>query len=354
MRRVAAVLALAAAACGRPTTDRDSVLRHAAEYLWSRQGPDGGWHSETYGLLKSGQSLTPFILGALLDVPEVVCPRPAGGVDRVLAFIRRHLDAEGALGRADPALDDYPNYATSLAIRAFVRSGRTEDVPRMVACLRKQQFAEHLGWTEDHPAYGAWGMGGPLRRPPHTGHLDLSMTRHVLEALRDGGVPPDDPAFRKAEVFLERCRNPDGGFFFSTVIVDANKAGKGGGTWRSYGTTTADGILAHLAVGARPDDSRVSAARAWLAGRHRADRVPGFPDGLEQDWRTGMYFYYAAGAARAFHALSAPGWRDGLIEALAARRRPDGSFRNASFLMKEDDPLIATTFSVMALAAARN
>jgi hypothetical protein len=38
-------------------------------------------------------------------------------------------------------------------------------------------------------------MGGGRRTPPDTGHVDLSMTRYVLEALRDAGVPASDHIF---------------------------------------------------------------------------------------------------------------------------------------------------------------
>jgi len=335
MRRLAAVLVLALSACGRPAPDRDEGLRRAAAWLWARQDRDGGWHSTTYGLLKSGQSLTPFVLRALLDVPESLLARPAGGVDRAVEFIRRRLDSEGALGRADPELLDYPNYATALAVQALVRAGRRDDVSRMVACLRNQQFAEHLGWTEDHPAYGAWGMGGPPRRLPIPGHLDLSMTRHVLEALHDAGVASDDPAFRKASVFVKRCQAPDGGFYFSTVVVDGNKAGRDGDSWRSYGTATADGLLSLAAIGQEP-------ARTWLKVHHSPDHVPGFPEIHESNWRQGMFFYYAAAVAKL-----------GFKSDVTTRQQRDGSFRNSSFLMKEDDPLIATGFAVTALAAMR-
>ena len=68
----------------------------------------------------------------------------------------------------------------------------------MVDYLRAQQFTEQNGWQQEHPAYGAWGMGGNRRTPPDTGHVDLSMTRYVLEALRAGGVPTSDPAFEDA------------------------------------------------------------------------------------------------------------------------------------------------------------
>src|SRR5260370_37131484 len=113
----------------------------------------------------------------------------------------------------------------------------------MVGCLRLQQFTEQNGWLPAHPAYGAWGMGGDRRTPPGTGHVDLSMTRYVLDALRAAGVSDSDPAFARASVFVERCQNFDGGFFFSTTEADTNKAGQDGNHFRSYGSTTADGIL---------------------------------------------------------------------------------------------------------------
>src|SRR5258708_22601704 len=77
------------------------ALHQAAAYLWSRQAPDGGWHSSTYGLLRSGQSLTPFVLEALLEVPEDAYPQPRAAVDRAIAFIRPHTQPDGALGTAD-------------------------------------------------------------------------------------------------------------------------------------------------------------------------------------------------------------------------------------------------------------
>jgi len=37
---------------------REDAVRSGVHYLWRQQGADGGWHSRTYGLLRSGQSLT--------------------------------------------------------------------------------------------------------------------------------------------------------------------------------------------------------------------------------------------------------------------------------------------------------
>ena len=73
----------AAAACGRRADS--GPLQQAAQWLWAQQADDGGFHSNTYGLLRSGQSLTPFILDALLNVPETALPTPSGGVEKALA-----------------------------------------------------------------------------------------------------------------------------------------------------------------------------------------------------------------------------------------------------------------------------
>ncbi|MEO7653695.1 MAG: prenyltransferase/squalene oxidase repeat-containing protein, partial [Bryobacteraceae bacterium] len=210
-------------------------IEKGAQYLWSHQAADGGWHSETYGLLKSGQSLTPFVLNALLQMPNP----PAGQVDRALRFLQTHTDAQGAVGRMDALLSDYPNYATALSVQAICRARRPgwqRTIEPMLQYLRSQQFTEAHGWKREDAAYGAWGMGGVDLTPPNAGHVDISMTRHVLEAFAAADAKADDPALQRAAVFLDRCQNADGGFYFSTVVPDANKAGETAKGYRSYGT----------------------------------------------------------------------------------------------------------------------
>jgi hypothetical protein len=355
-RYVIALLLLAQLGCQR--TERRPLAR-AAEYLWSQQADDGGWHSHTYGLLRSGQSLTPFVLEALLEIPEDVHPVPQAKVDRALAFIRNNTQPDGALGMADPGIPDYPNYSTALAVSALCRARRPgweTKVRSMVAYLRTQQFTEQNGWHSADPAYGAWGMGGGRRTPPDTGHVDLSMTRYVLEALRAAGVPATDRIFEQALVFVSRCQNfdpdrpqdTDGGFFFSTTEFDTNKAGHDGKRFRSYGTTTADGIIAMLAAGRPSDDARISAAQRWLVAHHRNIEVPGFTGATYQRWPRGLSFYYSAASTQAFRSLHVE-TGSGIADGLKRTQRPDGSWANTENLVKEDDPLIATGFAVRAL-----
>jgi len=321
----------------------NAPLRDAARYLWSQQAEDGGFHSTTYGLLRSGQSLTPFVLVALLDAPEGESSSPRGAVERALTFITANTNADGALGLMDDTAADYPNYATALAVRAMVKArypGNENVIELMVRQLRSQQFTEANGWTAQDAPYGGWGMGGPIHHPPETGHVDLSMTRHVLEALQASGVPSSDPAITRALTHLERSQNSDGGFYFSPVNPEINKAGESGGRFASYGTATADGVLALRAAGVSDEDPRMAKAISWLKDHHQPDRAPGFEDGTGQPWGQGLRFYYAHAISRALPNLH--------IE--LPPQGSDGSFRNSVKLVKEDDPLIATSFALYAMA----
>ena len=361
---IAASLSAACRPAEQANLSLDLALAKAARYLWAQQSEDGGWHSASYGLLGSGQSLTPFVLDALARVPTDVRVTPPEKLERAIAFIRRHTDKTGAVGRWDPLLPDYPNYSTALAVTALCRarpSGWEQDVAPMTEYLRGQQFTEANGWRPDDAPYGAWGMGGDRRVPPNPGHVDLSMTRHALEALSAAGVPPSDPAFRKATMYVERCHNfdpsrpdaRDGGFYFSTVVLDANKAGPDGEGYRSYGTATADGVLALIAMGRSREDERVEAARRWLELHHLPDRATGFVGEAYRRWPGGLRFYYAASATKAFRKL-AVAQSQSVSRALQTEQRPDGSWSNPEDLVKEDDPLIATPFAARALVNERD
>jgi len=333
----------AAAATGCSRRSGSAPLRAAAQYLWSQQADDGGFHSTTYGLLRSGQSLTPFVLVALLGVQDSESSPPRGAVERAFTFIKTNTNADGVLGLMDDTAADYPNYATALAVSAMVkarRPGYERIIAPMVAQLRVQQFSEASGWSSQDAPYGGWGMGGAIHRPPEAGHVDLSMTRHVLEALQLSGISPSDPVMSRALIFLQRSQNPDGGFYFSPVNPEINKAGEGGGRFVSYGTATADGVLALRAAGVSDDDSRIAKAITWLKDHHQPDRAPGFDEGTGQPWGSGLRFYYA-------HAISR------VLPNLPVELPPqsgDGSFRNSVKLVKEDDPLIATAFAIYVMA----
>ncbi len=321
-------------------TFRTAPLRRGAGYLLRQQSEDGGWHSRRYGLMSSGQSLTGLVINALLDSGEAV---PSPVLRRAAEFLRRHTSVDGAVGLADRIAADYPNYATALAVQVAVRAkpeGWQEWTHQMLSYLRLQQYAEANGWQPADPAYGAWGVGGERRYAPYAGHLDISMTRRVLEAFAAAGTPPRDPVFQKASIFLSRLQNPDGGFFFSTVVSDANKAGRTQSGFRSYGTATADGILALRAIRSPEADLRAKNALHWLSANQSPTGVPGFDPA--EPWNEGLRYYHAAAVAPL-----------GVESPLSHLQRGDGSWANPEPLVKEDDPLIATSFSIQSLGAHR-
>jgi hypothetical protein len=365
-----AALGLAAAAScdvvpAAESTAPRAVAARAARYLWSRQGADGGWHSETYGLLRSGQALTPFVLCALLEDPASAGLAPPGAVDRALAFLREKAGDGAALGFGDPDLTEYPNYATAYAIRCFVLAGRPEDralVSWMADELVRRQYREESGFRPSDPAYGGWGFGAK-QAPGVPGHMDLAHTRRVLEALRDAGRLDRD-VLRRAERFLRTVQNlaperlpaaestDDGGFFFSPVVVAANKGARDGARFGSYATATSDGLLSLLAVGVPASDARVAAAREWLSRAEDADPPTGIAPEPTSPWGPALFFYHLAVRAEVERALSLPSrWSVRAARLLAPRQRPDGSFAGASALMKEDDPLLATTLALLAARA---
>ncbi|MBM3788174.1 MAG: hypothetical protein FJW30_27860 [Acidobacteria bacterium] len=276
--------------------------RSAGAFLLQDQHPDGAWRSAVYGLLSGGYSLTGLVCNSLLDAGH--------RNDRALRYLLHNTYDDA----------DYPCYAIALALRAIARTyGAGHPRARqLVAELYRQQLGTRNGWSKDHPAFGAWGIGGPIRRPPFPGHVDLSMTRYAVEALAAAGEPPNS----EARVFIERCQNPDGGFLFSTVVTDANKAGEG----KSYHTATADGVLALRATGG--DASR---AGRWLA----ENPGHGFDSPARRRYERGLRFYFAAATRDPSH---------------LPPQRPDGGWANDESLVKEDDPLIATAFALTALS----
>jgi hypothetical protein len=361
-------------------TQQDSSLRKACEYLWLQQAKDGGWHSRQYAVMRSGQSLTPFVLHSLLKVPDSVCPRPEGAVERALEFIRKHIGENGAIGHADPDIAEYPVYSTAYALMCLGIAGTDDDAAlrnRMETFLRSAQFREANGFDRNHPAFGGWGFDAP-RRPGDPGHMDLAHTRRVLQALANcapcvavmSTIRADAQAFlyivqkhptaAASQPLIEgfsatTAEVPfDGGFYFSPVVLAANKGReefKEANYFRSYATATCDGMLALLAAGVPQGDERVVKAIGWLRAHDDLTHPQGVPIDHSEPWGEAIRFYHYAVRAEAYAALNWPGeWKQQLRKEVVRQQKADGSFRNdVSPLMKEDDPILCTALAVVAL-----
>jgi squalene-hopene/tetraprenyl-beta-curcumene cyclase len=364
----------------------DRALSAATGFLLDRQSPDGAWRSETYGAFKDGGSLTPLALQALLATPasdqrDAACHKGA-------AYLAAMVQPDGSIDAGPHGLS-YPVYTAALAVQALSLSD-TESHRRgragWLAFLRQRQLTEELGWQPTDREYGGWGFSSGLPRKPPPGEAvpplvesNLSATVFALDALRtDGKV--DDAIRRKALVFVQRCQNycddskrrdpalDDGGFFFIYDDPVRNKAGVAGTDgagrkrYRSYGSTTADGLRALLRCGLPLDHPRVVAARQWLEKHFSADSHPGAYAQDRASARPAVYYYYCYSLARAFKEAGVnevPAgtgevrWVEGLAEALLRHQREDGSWSNPAVAVREDDPVVASCLAVTALAACR-
>ncbi len=387
-------------------TESSRVLRKAADFLWNKQGKDGGWHSETHGLLKIGQVCTPYVLDALMQVPDSIYPIDQNKVRSALDFIKTHTNEEGALGFFDPDLLEYPNYATAFGLKCLFLYGDEEDKAfsgKMKDYLLAQQFDEDRGYSRSHSAFGGWGFGEEYLVPGNPGHVDISHTRRILEALQPcGGL--DSATCENAHLFLMRLqKNPkqvvptegllasfdsiryDGGFIYSPVQEDVNKGGwvysDSGGTplyMRSYATATCDGVLALLAleeelsggemiwerVGGRKQtkeseakqtkiSSMVQDGYQWLQDHPSWSEPEGIPPDHPQQWHRVMYYYHLSVRAQVYQRLGrGEDWQSVMMKELQGKQAGDGSFSNPEGAPnKENDPLLATAMVVRTLTA---
>jgi hypothetical protein len=238
---------------------------------------------------------------------------------------------------------------------------------RTMNYLLAAQQRERQGVTPAELDYGGWNhTGGDETDGRFAGETSLSVTSFALEAL-ERQQALDDSARAAALTFLARCQNfdpehgaGDGGFFFTPIADDPrNKAGsteRNGPPPRaqSYGSATADGIVALLACGLPADDPRVQAGLVWFSHTTRLDVPPGFGSGeLAVRSRDALQLYYQLALARLIHrlpksALAKHGQQ--LCNQLIELQQPNGSWRNENPLMREDDPLIATGLALAALA----
>ncbi|MDA8774131.1 terpene cyclase/mutase family protein [Opitutales bacterium] len=352
----------------------NQLLQKAFNYIFSKQSPDGAWKSEHYGLLKSGQSLTPFILhtlsGSTLQKSQIYEKM----VEQAMNYLRSYNEM-GVHGISDPDLLDYPNYSTSYALHCFLRFGNKNDqesIKNMINYLQNQQFSEGSGFPQNSPAHGGWGFG--INQKPTMGSfVDLAHTRRILQSLNDANSITNRIKSR-SEYFLNRLQKRkevpndsqikwipeygyDGGFFSSPTIAYANKGrtlvdqDSGEKYFRSYATATCDGLLSMIALDYDLNSREIKDAKNWLLQNQDWALPSGVPLDDPSPWAESMKFYNLMALAEVHSSLQISGsWKKNIVHFLAKRQTTDGSFINLDGrLMKEDDPLISTTYAIVAL-----
>lgn len=329
-----------------------TISDRAIRFLAERQGQDGAISSRlgigptalaTLGLLRSGRGVSD--------------PQVAKG----LKYLEDYTQETGGIHMPGGRI---PVYETCIAMMCFKEANRDGRYNKILKnadrFIRNGQADEKKGKQKSDVSYGGIGYGGRSRP-------DLSNTAYLVDALKAAGARPDDPALQKALAFVSRCQNlesehnttkyankvNDGGFFYTPVLDKAasDRETINGGL-RSYGSMTYSGLKSMVYAGLTKNDLRVKAAVGWIRKNYDLKTNPGMG-------QKGLYYYYHT-FSKTLDALGidevedAKGvkhnWRRELIEELAKRQKPDGSWVNSDNMWMEGDPNLATAFALLALS----
>lgn len=337
----------------------NEVVDKAIAYLRTTQAEDGSW--------SRGKSpgVTGIVLSGLLRTGKVPPTDPAAA--RALKQIESLINTKaGHIAGPEPK-PQLMNYVTSVNVMALSLANQDGKYKKVIgdasAFLKKLQWDEEEGKNPKDDFYGGAGYDSKSRP-------DLSNTQFFLDALKAAGVPQNDPAYRKALIFVSRCQNlkgehndqpwagkiNDGSFIYSAAGGGQTKAEVPGGDLVGYGSMTYAGIKSMIYCGASKDDPRVKKALEWIRQNYTVDANPGMPPVMAQ---RGLYYYYHT-MAKCLDTLGIDlledsagkkhDWRADITAALAKRQHANGSFVNKEDRWMEGDPNLVTAYALMALS----
>lgn len=337
-------------------------IASALKYLETTQRPDGAWEANG----EPNLGVTSLVVKCFLQDAKYGPDHPVA--KRGLAFMLKNVQPDGGIYVESEGVK---NYHTSVALMALASTKRAEHAKVIKDAqdfLRELQWDAGEGHESSDPFYGGQGYGSG-KRP------DLSNTQLMLEALHESGLPPDDPVYKKALVFVNRCQMlsesndqpfakgaTDGGFIYSPCNGGESKAGTesvdGQSRLRSYGSMTYAGFKSLLYAKLDRNDPRVKQAVDWIRKNYTLDGNPGMPDSQAKQ---GLYYYYHA-FARAMRAWGEDefrdskntprNWRTELCEKLLSAQKDNGSWANEADRWLEGSPHLVTAYAVLALQTA--
>lgn len=309
----------------------EKMAAKAIEYLKSKQdAKTGGWSVPPDAPDGKGRPALPaisaLVVSGLMMQPGATLSDPAiaGGVKYVMSF--RKPDG-GIYSTILPA------YNTSIALSMIAKVDSDEC---RAAIKPAQEFIKASQWgapapvgvggasgkeapivvDEKNPNFGGWGYGSH-------GRPDISNTSFAIQALHDSELSREDPAFKRALVFLQRLQmdgkvndqpyakgSKQGGFVYaagddmatsgqgssnsSGMIEETMDDGTNVSRLRCYGSVTYSGFKSYIYAGLTMNDPRVQAALKWMQTHYTAIENPGM--GING------YYYNALAMSRALGA----------------------------------------------------
>ncbi|QJW98975.1 prenyltransferase/squalene oxidase repeat-containing protein [Frigoriglobus tundricola] len=372
-RLLVSLVVLSAAVVLRPGSapaqakDKDAAVAGAVEkavgYLTKSQNEDGSW-----GPKPQNRGVTGIVVVGLIRTGAKPDEAP---VAKGVTFIEGLVNEKSGHIAGNDSSAGLINYTTSINIMALDAANKGDKyktaITNATKYLKDYQWDENRGKKDDSDYYGGAGYAGDKSRP------DLSNTAFFLEALKTAGVSKDDPAFRKAALFVSKCqnfdneynrapwakKNNDGSFIYTGANGGENRRTDGEGRktdMGGYGSMTYAGVKSMIYCGVGKDDPRMKKALEWISKNYTLDSNPGMP---EENSQRGLFYYYHT-FAKCMDALGedtftdAKGvkhdWRADLQAAVLKRQKPDGSWTNGTANWMENDANLDTGYALMALS----
>ena len=339
-----------------------AAVNRSLDWLAAQQKDDGSWSNGSYPAL-TALAMWSFARGEHPGKKDIIA--------RATAFILSCVREDGGIyrqvkGRKGGGLS---NYNTAICMTALHATGNPALVRTIQDARRFIAGGQHFG---DDIYNGGFGYDRATKRA----YTDLLNTYYGTEAmnrtadvedLRPSGEQRVDIDWNRTVKFIERMQNkpeagPDnaGGFFYNPSDPKAGATTNKSGVviFRSYGSITYAGMLALVHADVSRNDVRVRSAFDWAARHWTLNENPGMG-------HQGLFFFYNI----LTRALSASGndlvplqdgsflnWREELARELLNRQRVDpstghGYWRNDTGRFWENDAILATAYSILALEA---
>ncbi len=336
------------------------ALARGLDWLVAHQQTNGCWSNPSF------PALTALPLWALSVAQR---PADAAAIERAKDFLLSCVRPDGGIYVDVPGVKGggLGTYNTAICMTALHYTGRRD----LDETIRKARAyiagSQHFGADEYR---GGFGYDRATGRP----YTDLMNTHWALSAMRvtqgvEDGRPADekriDVDWQAALAYVEKLQlapgeadaEHAGGFIYNPNDPKAGVATNAAGKLflRSYGSITYAGLLSLIYAQVGRDDPRVVSAIDFARRHWTLEENPGMG-------QQGLFYYYTIMA----RALSTTGlkelpavsgkegiaWSEELAAALVAAQQPDGSWVNPDNRFWEGDPVLATSYALLALKHA--
>jgi squalene-hopene/tetraprenyl-beta-curcumene cyclase len=345
--------------------DAQESIKKAAAFLVKQANEDGTFGKAKERFMPGIPALT---LYALAKMPGERTAEEKQVMERTAAFLLKNQQPNGGI-TIPGVLENYNTSVSAMALKALNDPKYAEALEKAKKFICTCQMDEELGYKKDeHYVYGGFGYGNS-KRP------DLSNTQFALEALKDLGMDEKSPEFKNALTFVRRCQDNTetndqafmkegdntGGFIYLPGDTDACsefgmvKTRSGKELPRPYGNMTYAGVKCLIYCGLAKDSPELKSAWAWIRENYNVKEQAGVPAGRGGEG----YYYYLVAFAKAFTAsgekeIDTKGgkvnWAKDLAEHLPSLQGADGSFANKTARWMESDPILSTSYAIIALS----